>query len=134
MVKISEMTAIVGASVSEANDLLVIVDSSETDNRKITVNEFFRVIENDQLKAWTASEAYTVTSATRDSDGVITTASIVWPDASTGTFTRTTKNATFLTIDAYTATHTDSGKTVTQAAVTRDASGNVTAQPALSVS
>lgn len=85
------------------------------------------------LKMWTNSGAYAVTSATRDSDGVITTASVSWPDGSTGTFTRTTKNATFLTIDAYTVTHTDSGKTVTQPAVTRDSSGNVTAQPALTI-
>lgn len=90
-------------------------------------------VANQTLVAWTASEAFTIASATRDSDGVITTASIVWPDASTGTFTRTTKNATFLTIDAYTVTHVSSGKTITQSAVTRDASGNVTAQPALTV-
>lgn len=90
--------------------------------------------ENATIIGWAASEAYAINSATRDSDGVITTASVVWPDGSTGTFTRTTKNATFLTIDAYTVTHAASGKTVTQAAVTRDASGNVTAQPALSVS
>ena len=85
------------------------------------------------LIAWALSEAYSLTSATRDSDGVITTASVSWPDSSTGTFTRTTKNATFLTIDAYTVTHTDSGKTAIQSAVTRDSSGNVTAQPAITI-
>lgn len=89
--------------------------------------------EDSTLIGWVASEAYTLTSATRDSDGVITTATVSWPDGSTGTFTRTIKNATFLTIDAYTVTHTSSGKTVTQASVTRDASGNVTAQPALTI-
>lgn len=89
--------------------------------------------EDTTIIGWAASGAYSLTSATRDSDGVITTATVSWPDASTGTFTRTTKNATFLTIDAYTVTHTDSGKTVTQSAVTRDSSGNVTAQPALTV-
>lgn len=85
------------------------------------------------LIAWALAEAYSITSATRDSDGVITTAAVVWPDSSSGTFTRTTKNATFLTIDSYTVTHADSGKTVTQSAVTRDSSGNVTAQPVLTV-
>lgn len=134
MVKISEMTSIVGASVSRGSDLLTIVDSSADETKKITVSEFFRVTENDDLKAWTNSGAYAITSATRDSDGVITTASVSWPDGSTGTFTRTTKNATFLTIDAYTVTHTDSGKMATQSAVTRDASGNVTAQPAIAIS
>jgi len=87
----------------------------------------------ERLKAWTLSSAFSITTATRDSDGVITTASVLWPDGSAGTFTRTTKNATFLTIDAFTVTHTDSGKTATQPAVTRDASGNVTAQPALTI-
>lgn len=85
------------------------------------------------LLAWTLSESYSVISATRDSDGVITTATVAWPDGSAGMFTRTTKNATFLTIDAYTMTHTLSGKTITQPAVTRDASGNVTAQPVLTI-
>ena len=87
----------------------------------------------DDLIAWTLAEAYSITSATRDSDGVITTATVSWPDGSAGTFTRTTKNATFLTIDAYTVTHTDSGKTVTQPAVTRDSNGTVTSQPALTI-
>lgn len=89
--------------------------------------------EDATIIGWAASGAYSLTSATRDSDGVITNATVSWPDGSAGTFTRTTKNATFLTIDAYTVTHTDSGKTVTQSAVTRDSSGNVTAQPALTV-
>ena len=89
--------------------------------------------EDTTIIGWAASGAYSLTSATRDSDGVITTATVSWPDGSAGTFTRTTKNATFLTIDAYTVTHTDSAKTVTQAAVTRDSNGNVTAQPALTI-
>ena len=89
---------------------------------------------DETLKAWALASAYSITSATRDSDGVITTASVLWPDGSAGTFTRTTKNSAFLTVDAYTVTHTDSGKTATQPAVTRDANGNVTAQPAITIS
>jgi len=85
------------------------------------------------LLAWALAESYSVTSATRDSDGVITTATVSWPDGSAGTFTRTTKNTTFLTIDAYTMTHILSGKTITQPAVTRDSNGNVTTQPALTI-
>lgn len=88
---------------------------------------------NALLRGWANSTAFTLTSATRDSDGVITTATVSWPDGSAGTFTTVTKNATFLTIDAYTVTHTSSGRTVTQASVTRNASGYVTAQPALSI-
>lgn len=100
----------------------------------VTVQTVSAVQDQDStIIGWAASGAYAITAATRDSDGVITTASVSWPDVSTGTFTRTTKNATFLTIDAYTVTHTDSGKTVTQPTVTRDSSGNVTAQPALTI-
>lgn len=93
----------------------------------------YSVTQNDQLKAWAASGAYTLTSATRDSDDVITVATVAWPDGSAGTFTTTTKNATFLLVDAFTVTHSVSGKTVTQTAVTRNAAGSITAQPALTV-
>jgi hypothetical protein len=101
----------------------------------VTVSTVASAVEDqdEQLIAWTASGGYTLTSATRDSDGVVTTATVRWPDDSTGTFTRTVKNAIFLAIDAYTITHADSGKTITQAAVTRDANGNLTAQPAITV-
>lgn len=85
------------------------------------------------LKEWTEAGAYEVSAATLDSDGLITTGTVKWPDGSAGTFTTTTKNSTWIAIDAYTITHTNSGKTVTQTAVTRDANGNVTAKPALTV-
>lgn len=87
----------------------------------------------DSLRSWTLAAAYTIISSVRDSDGVLVSAVMSWPDGSAGTFTRTIKNATFLTIDAYTVTHVSSGKTITQAAVTRDASGNVIAQPVLTI-
>lgn len=101
----------------------------------VTINAVAAAVSDfdETLAAWTLSSAFSITTATLDSDGVITTASVLWPDGSTGTFTRTTKNATFLAIDAYNVTHTDSGKTVTQAAVTRDSSGNITTQPALTI-
>lgn len=85
------------------------------------------------LKDWTESEAYEVTSATLDSDSVVFSATVKWPDGSAGTFTRATKNSTWLAVDAYTISHTDSGQTVTQAAVTRDSNGNVTTKPELTV-
>lgn len=109
--------------------------SATTVSLPVTVNTVSAEVTDfdETLAAWTLASAFSITTATRDSDGVITTASILWPDGSAGTFTRTAKNATFLTIDAYTATHTDSGKTATQAAVTRDSSGNVTAQPAITI-
>lgn len=86
-----------------------------------------------QLIEWTEGGDYEVTAATYDTDNVITTATVKWPDASAGTFTTVTKDATWLAINAYTITHAASSKTVTQAAVTRDANGNVTVKPALTV-
>jgi hypothetical protein len=73
------------------------------------------------------------TAITRDSDNVVSSATVVWPDGSSGTFTRTAKNATFLTVDAYTVTHTASSHTLTQGAVTRDSFGNITSQPAITI-
>lgn len=86
-----------------------------------------------QLIEWTEGEGYEIIAATFDSDNVITTATVKWPDGSAGTFTTVTKDATWLAINAYTITHTTSSKTVTQTAVTRDGSGNVTVKPALTV-
>lgn len=85
------------------------------------------------LKAWAEGGDYELTSVTRDSDGIISSATVKWPDGSAGTFTRTTKNSTWLAIDAYTISHTASGKTVTQATVTRDGNGGITTKPALTV-
>ena len=85
------------------------------------------------LRGWTQSAAYQLTSATYDSDNVLSSATVTWPDGSSGTFTRTTKNSVYLTVDAFTITHSVSGKTVTQSAVTRNSNGSITAQPALSV-
>jgi hypothetical protein len=86
-----------------------------------------------QLKDWTASEAFEPTAITRDGDDVITTATVKWPDGSAGTFTTVTKDATHLAINAFTVTHTLSGKTVTQPLMTRNANGAVTVKPALTV-
>lgn len=85
------------------------------------------------LKEWVQGDDYELTAVTYDSDGVPTTATVKWPDGSAGTFTVTTKNSTWLAVDAYTISHTASGKTVTQAAATRDGNGQVTVKPALTV-
>lgn len=89
---------------------------------------------DESLKEWTAGEDYEATAVTYDADGVVTTATVKWPDTSVGVFTTTSKNTTWLGIDAFTITHITSGKTVTQAAVTRDANGSITAKPALTIS
>ncbi|GAA4845419.1 hypothetical protein GCM10023201_40800 [Actinomycetospora corticicola] len=97
----------------------------------------FGAILNTHLLAWTYAQAFRLVSATRDANSAITTASVVWPDGSTGTFTTTTASSAFPgAIDAYTVTYvpaSGASKTVTQPAVTRDSAGAVTAQPALTV-
>jgi hypothetical protein len=90
-------------------------------------------ITDQQLKDWASAESYELTAATVDVNNVVTVATVKWPDGSAGVFAVTTQNTTWLAIDAYTITHVASGKTVTQAAVTRNSTGAVTAKPALTV-
>lgn len=87
------------------------------------------------LKAWTSGECFELTSITYDGTytQVVSTATVKWPDGSAGTFTTTNINTTWEAIDAYTISHTDSGKTVTQSLVTRNADGRITTKPALTV-
>jgi len=91
---------------------------------------------NIQLLNWAYVQAFAITSATRNSNDVITTASIVWPDGAAGAFTTDTINTTYNAIDAWHATHILSGttKTVTQTAVTRNTNGAVTVQPVITIS
>lgn len=73
---------------------------------------------------------------TRDSNGAPTSASVTWPDGTSGTYTATTVSTAFPgAVDAYTVTYAGSPtKTVTQSAVTRDStSGAVTTRPAMTV-
>lgn len=121
-------------NVSVAYGSLGLTFSQQSVTLPVTIQTVSAVQDEDAtIIGWAASEAYTLTSATLDGDNVITVATVSWPDGSAGTFTRTNKNATHLTIDAYTITHTASSKTVTQALVTRNGAGKITAQPALTV-
>lgn len=94
---------------------------------------FFAANTGSRLIEMAAADGYELTAINYDTDGVVTTATALWPDGSAGVFTTLLKNATFLTVDAWTITHADSGKTVTQAAMTRDSNGAVTIKPALTV-
>jgi hypothetical protein len=81
-------------------------------------------------------DALIVGVVTRDSNGAATSAGVVWPDGSAGTYTATTVSTAFPgAVDAYTVTWVGSStKTVTQPAVTRDATaGAVTTRPAMTV-
>lgn len=90
-------------------------------------------VHNSRLLVWASAGAYVSETITLDVDNVPETATVAWPDGSAGTWTRTSKNATHLTVDAYTVTHVDTGVTVTQPAVTRNADGHVTVRPALTI-
>ncbi|MCA1806751.1 MAG: hypothetical protein LC687_02645 [Actinobacteria bacterium] len=128
-----------GAVVAAASDY----DASQIDNDSSVVGATVAAALNSlggganvsdaRLIEWTAGEDYETTGITRDSDGVVTTATVEWPDGSAGTFTTVTKNDIWLCVDAYTVSHTDSGDTVTQSAVTRNSAGEVTTKPALTV-
>lgn len=85
------------------------------------------------LSEWTENSAYQLLSIIRDSNGIITSATVQWPDGSTGTFTATAINNAWLAVDAYLITHTLSGKSVTQLSVTRDYNGNIITKPVLTV-
>ncbi|AYR02743.1 hypothetical protein SEA_FOSTEROUS_22 [Gordonia phage Fosterous] len=77
-----------------------------------------------------------VGTITRSASGAATGFSVVWPDGATGTFTGTESSAFPGAIDSYTITHVLGGETTTytQPALTRNASGAVTARPAIVVS
>ncbi len=115
----------------------------QDDGNQVTNQDYFlplytlsseAAFDNSLLIEWTESEAYQMLSTTWDSDGVISSATVKWPDGSSGTFSRVAKNSTWLAIDSYDITHTDSGKTVSQSSVTRDSDGLVTTKPELTIS
>lgn len=84
------------------------------------------------LKAWAESEAYEPLTIERDSNGNTTSATVRWPDGSSGALT-TVIDPTLRTVDGYSITHAASSQRVVQGSVTRDALGNVTNKPALTV-
>jgi hypothetical protein len=88
-----------------------------------------------RLIAWSQGQNYEVTSATANSTYpyLIASGTVKWPDGSAGTLTYTNLNTTWNVYDGYTISHTNSGLTVTQSAVTRNSSGAVTTKPALTV-
>jgi hypothetical protein len=76
-------------------------------------------------------EVLMVGTITRDTYGAPLSAAVTWPDGVTGTFTGT-PSATFPgVVDSYTLTH--GADTYTQPLVTRNASGEITAKPAITL-
>ncbi len=126
---LDEVGAIASLSVGggTATDLVTAVNELQTILAVTTKSA--RVLE------WAVAGAYEMTNITYHPTlkGVVAGATVKWPDASGGTYTATSTNLTHEAVDAYTITHTSSGKTVTQAAMTRDVWGNVTVKPALTI-
>lgn len=76
-------------------------------------------------------EAIISGAITRDSGGAPLSAPVTWPDGVTGTFAGTPSPTFAGALDAYTITH--GTKTYAQPAVTRNASGAITDQPAITI-
>lgn len=76
-----------------------------------------------------------VGTITRDANGAATGSAVRWPDGSDGTYAGIPSLGTPGAVDAYTITYEgpDGTVTYTQPAVTRDASGAVTARPEMTV-
>lgn len=92
-----------------------------------------QLAENNQLIEWAGGKDVELLVRTLDVDGRTTSSTLKWPDGSAGTFTATDWNATFESYDGWTRSHTNSGKTVTQAAYTRRADGAIENKPPLTV-
>lgn len=121
-------TPAVSAATAAVGQALVLTDDA---NGAVEFGDAIPI--GEKLRGWVAGTAFTLSSTVMDGDGVITTATVVWPDGSTGTLTTTAKNSTFMVIDGFSVTHNISGLTATQPTVTRNAAGAVTAQPAITI-
>lgn len=90
--------------------------------------------EDQKLVEWAQGKDWQPIDITRDSEGIPTTATVIWPDDSTGVYTALYWNATHECYDGYSLTHVDSSKTITQPSVTRDSEGAIIYKPEIIVS
>lgn len=91
-------------------------------------------ITDETLVSWTQAEAWSVQSVTRDSNGIVESAAVVWPDGSAGDFNTLEVDEEWLAVDSYAVSHSLSGKVAVQPPVVRDSStGQVVEQPAMQV-
>lgn len=89
---------------------------------------------DDRISAWFNSGSFGIVTGAVSSAGVLTNATLRWPDGASGTYTVTSIDAVFGAPNSWTYTHAITGKTFTQAAITRDSSsGTVIAIPTISV-
>lgn len=139
--------SVVNSPLGQLDATLGQVSALNTTNKVVAnaINEVYALITGvtggasvtaNQLIAWTEAEAYQLTSIVYSPTytNTVNTGTVLWPDGSAGAWTTILINTTWEAIDTYSITHTDSGKTVTQPTVTRNAAGNVTIKPVLVVS
>jgi hypothetical protein len=82
--------------------------------------------------AWAANpDVLVFGTLTRNGNGVVTSATVTWPDGVTGTYTATV-DGTYGTVVSYVITY--GSTTYTQPTMTLDANGFVTTRPAITVS
>ena len=139
---IAANTANIAANdIDIANNQIVIGDNAAgiaANEGDIAALQGGETVADDVLKGWAQSEEYQViTPVYHVATGTWDTGTaVVWPDGSAGVITIDSRSANVNTlglIDSGRITHVDSGKTVIQAAYTRDVDGNITNVPALTV-
>ena len=113
--------------IAPANSAEIIINTNNTSVPSYHLTRelvSLRVVElsADVIEGWILSESFTASSVTRGSDGNVSSANVVWPDAKTGTITITRNSDGNATSVA--ATHDGKSYTLT---ITRDSDGNVTA-------
>src|SRR5260370_10531712 len=88
---------------------------------------------NQRLLQWTYSGGYLLTSVVRDTNDAASTATVLWPDGTTGNYTTDVASTAFPgAIDAYHITYNGTTtKTMNQPTVTRHANDGMSIQPAV---
>lgn len=86
------------------------------------------------LMTWAITNAFIITRAERDANSALVNADVQWPDGVNGTLIVDKASDFPGVIDAYRVTYASTPmKTITQAAVTRDANGAVISQPLITI-
>lgn len=137
-VKHSELATLATVAI---NDRFVLLDVSATKSKTATCTNVRAGlgltganVDDETLIAWCANVMQYVTARTYAADGLeLQSGTLAWPDGSAGTLTVVSWNASWYDVDSWTATHSDSSKTVTLATVTRNTVGEITNMPQLSV-
>jgi hypothetical protein len=132
-----KVSSLPSASEMTGNEVLPLVQGGAT--KKTTVGDLAKLVHdsgskfsNVTLKEWAYASAFRIAGETVfNSDGVMVSANIEWPDGIPGEYTVTTINAEIpVLVDAWQATYAGAtAKTAAQPEVTRDGNGRVTSQP-----